>query len=92
MELEWDSINNWETSGVLICNLPNTYWLTKLCALTKTDSGGIAFHPLTFGSNVVLEDPSLKEEIEKLKWVPEDLGKARALIETVARMEGYDDN
>lgn len=92
MEVEWDSINNWETSGVLLCNLPNTYWLTKLCALTKTDSGGIAFHPLAFISNVVAVGSPLMEELEKLKWVPEDLGKARALIETVVRMEGYDGN
>lgn len=92
MALKWDSIDNWETGGMLLYRVPNTHWLTKLCLLAKANSGGIAFCPLTFGSNVVLEDPSLKEEIEKLKWAPENLGKARALIETVARMEGYDGN
>lgn len=91
MELEWDSVDNWEYSGILICNVPNTYWLTKLCLLGKSHSGGIAFCPLASAAYTALADPSLKEEIEKLKWVPEDLGKARTLIETIARMEGYDD-
>ena len=78
-----------EDRGLLKCPMSYKYPGRILCSLVKDPFGNILYSGSSLGPEG-LRDEAFVKEIEKLRWVPRDLDKARALIETVVRMEGYD--
>ena len=88
MELNWYSPDFWRTEGHLRIPTSGKCIWSIIASLFNND-GEILYVASLYGPKG-LRDETFEKEINNLRWVPENLNKARALIEMVVRMEGYD--
>lgn len=88
MELNWYSPDFWRTGGHL--RVPGSGRGNWSIIASLLNNDGRILYAASFDGPEGLRDKALEEEIGNLRWVPEDLNKARALIEAIVRMEGYD--
>ena len=87
-KLEWCSYDFWKAHGMLlrVHASYDSYPPLKayVCSLHKTMDGRIE---VRFPPDVDEQTHAVSDEVVNLPWNPENLDKARALIEMVVRME-----